>query len=97
MCTPSDAFSAIRAGADGLKIFPAEMVTPAVLKAFHAVLPKGLPILPTGSITPRLMPAFLEAGATGFGLGSVAYRRGDSPSIVKQKAHDIVAAFKELQ
>src|SRR4051794_2972529 len=76
--TPSEAFAAIEAGATALKLFPAEAAAPAVLKAQLAVLPKDVPILPVGGIKPDNMRPWLEAGATGFGLGGGLYTPGQS-------------------
>ena len=88
--TPTEAFAALAAGADAVKAFPAEMVTPPVLKAWAAVLPKGTAILPVGGITPETMGPYLKAGAAGFGLGSALYRPGDTAEAVRGKA----AAFR---
>lgn len=91
--TPSEAFEAIRAGATGLKLFPAEGATPAVLKGQRAVLPKDLPILIVGGINPGNMQPWLEAGADGFGLGSGLYKPGQSPEQVGEQAHAYVAGL----
>jgi 2-dehydro-3-deoxyphosphogalactonate aldolase len=88
--TPSEAFAALAAGADGVKAFPAEMIAPAVVKAWRAVLPKAAPILPVGGIAPETMAAYLEAGASGFGLGSALYKPGASAETTRAKA----AAFR---
>ena len=88
--TPSEAFAALAAGADAVKAFPAEMITPAVVKAWGAVLPKGTAILPVGGITPDNMAPYVKAGAAGFGLGSALYKPGDSAHAVREKA----AAFR---
>ena len=69
--TPSEAFGALEAGATGLKIFPAEMITPAVVKALRAVLPATVPVMPVGGVTPTNMGAYLAAGASGFGLSLI--------------------------
>lgn len=74
--TPSEAFAALAAGASGLKLFPAEAATPAVIKAQRAVLPKEVPLLVVGGITPTNMEPWRQAGADGFGLGSALYRVG---------------------
>jgi len=92
--TPSEAFAAIRAGATGLKLFPAEAATPAVLKAQLAVLPKDLPILAVGGITPNNMRPWLDAGATGFGLGGGLYKSGQSPAETLEKARAYVAGIR---
>jgi len=88
--TPSEAFAALAAGADAVKAFPAEMVTPSVVKAWAAVLPKSTAILPVGGITPDTMAPYVKAGAAGFGLGSALYKPGDSAHAVRDKA----AAFR---
>jgi 2-dehydro-3-deoxyphosphogalactonate aldolase len=92
--TPSEAFAAIRAGATALKLFPAEAATPAVLKAQLAVLPKDLPILAVGGITPDNMRPWLDAGATGFGLGGGLYKAGQSPAETLEKARAYVAGVR---
>jgi 2-dehydro-3-deoxyphosphogalactonate aldolase len=89
--TPTEAFAALAAGADGVKAFPAELILPAVVKAWRAVLPPSAPILPVGGITPDNMAAYVEAGAAGFGLGSALYKPGDAPTATRERA----AAFRE--
>ncbi|GHD57551.1 2-dehydro-3-deoxy-6-phosphogalactonate aldolase [Thalassobaculum fulvum] len=84
--TPTEAFSALDAGADALKLFPAEAAPPAVLKAMRAVLPPAVPVLPVGGIRPETMAGYWEAGAAGFGLGSALYKPGDAPATVRAKA-----------
>ena len=74
IATPTEAFAMIEAGADALKLFPAEGIPPSVLKAMKAVLPSTVPILPVGGITPEKMNDYLKAGAIGFGLGSALYK-----------------------
>jgi len=95
--TPTEAFAALGAGADALKAFPAEMITPAVVKAWRAVIPADVPILPVGGITPDAMAPYLAAGADGFGLGSALYRPGDSAARVKERAAAFVAAWRRLK
>ena len=92
--TPSEAFAALRAGATALKLFPAEAAGPAVLKAQLAVLPKGIPVLPVGGIQPDNMRPWLDAGASGFGLGSGLYKPGQSAAETLQKARAYVAGVK---
>lgn len=84
--TPTEAFAALDAGADALKLFPAEAAAPPVLKAMLAVLPAGVQVLPVGGIRPETMAAYWQAGAAGFGLGSALYKPGDAPVTVHQKA-----------
>ncbi|CAN7227937.1 MULTISPECIES: 2-dehydro-3-deoxy-6-phosphogalactonate aldolase [unclassified Variovorax] len=91
--TPTEAFGALAAGASGLKLFPAELASPAVVKALLAVLPKGTPLMPVGGITPGNMTAWREAGAAGFGIGSALYKPGKSAAAVREAALDFVAAF----
>src|SRR5919107_4526502 len=73
VATPTEAFAALKAGADAIKIFPAEAMPPQVVKAWRAVLPKDAIVLPVGGIKPDTMKAYVEAGADGFGLGSALF------------------------
>lgn len=91
--TASEAFAALAAGASGLKIFPAEMITPMVLKALRAVLPAETLVLPVGSISPLNMPAFRAAGANGFGIGSALFKPGMTPAQVAESAAGFQAAW----
>jgi 2-dehydro-3-deoxyphosphogalactonate aldolase len=93
--TPSEAFAALGAGAHALKLFPAEAVSPAVLKAQRAVLPREVPVLPVGGIVPDNLAPWLAAGADGFGLGSALYRAGLTPAEVSERARRFVAALQE--
>jgi 2-dehydro-3-deoxyphosphogalactonate aldolase len=92
--TPSEAFAALKAGATGLKLFPAEAATPAVLKAQRAVLPRETPVLVVGGITPDNMSPWREAGADGFGLGSALYKPGRTAAEVAAAAQAFTAAAK---
>ena len=92
--TPSEAFAAIRAGATALKLFPAEAASPAVLKAQLAVLPRRVTVLAVGGIKPDNMRPWLDAGATGFGLGGGLYQPGQSPEDTLAKARAYVAGLK---
>ena len=91
--TPSEAFTAINAGAHVLKLFPAEGATPAVLKAHKAVLPKDLPVLIVGGVQPDTMRPWLDAGAAGFGLGGGIYKPGQSPDDTLARARAYVAGL----
>jgi 2-dehydro-3-deoxyphosphogalactonate aldolase len=92
--TPSEAFAALRAGAHALKLFPAEGATPGLLKAHLAVLPSGIPLMPVGGIRPDNMRPWLDAGATGFGLGSGLYKPGQSAADTLGKARAYVAGLR---
>jgi len=91
--TASEAFAALRAGATGLKLFPAEMIPPAAVKALRAVLPRDTWLIPVGGIGIGNMDAYRAAGADGFGIGSSLYKPGMSASEVEQKALDFAAAW----
>ena len=88
--TPSEAFAAIRAGATALKLFPAEAGNPAMLKAQLAVIPKDVPILVVGGVKPNSMRPWLDAGASGFGLGGGLYKPGQSAAETLEKARAYV-------
>ncbi|MBC9209706.1 2-dehydro-3-deoxy-6-phosphogalactonate aldolase [Roseomonas aerophila] len=90
--TPTEAFSLLAAGADGLKLFPAEAASPGVLKAMLAVLPKGTPILPVGGIGATNMEPWKAAGAAGFGIASALFKPGDAPADVAERAKALRAA-----
>ena len=90
--TASEAFAALDAGATGLKLFPAEMASPAVVKALRAVLPPATVLLPVGGITPDNMRAYLDAGASGFGIGSALYKPGMAAGQVAENAVNFITA-----
>lgn len=96
VATPTEGFAALAAGADLLKLFPAEQITPGVVKAWRAVLPPEVPLVPVGGITPETMAAYVASGASGFGLGSALYRPGMSPAEVLESARRFVAASHHL-
>jgi 2-dehydro-3-deoxyphosphogalactonate aldolase len=97
VATPTEAFAALAAGADALKAFPAEMITPTIIKAWRAVLPPAIAIFPVGGIIPQTMAAFIAAGATGFGLGSALYKPGSRAHDVAAQAAAFVEAWKSLR
>ena len=94
--TPTEAFRMIEAGADAIKLFPAEANPPRVLKALRAILPKNVPVLPVGGITPGSMREYWEAGANGFGLGSALYKPGDAAAKVAEAAREFQLALKSV-
>lgn len=91
--TPSEAFAAIKAGANGLKLFPAEAASPPVIKAQRAVLPRDLPLIVVGGVQPDNMQPWIDAGADGFGLGSGLYKPGQSAAETNEKALAYVAGL----
>jgi 2-dehydro-3-deoxyphosphogalactonate aldolase len=97
VATPTEGFAALANGADALKLFPAELLTPTVLKAMRAVFPSATRFLPVGGITPDSMASYVAAGAAGFGLGGALYRRGDDAARVARNARDFVSAWKRLR
>ena len=92
VATPSEAFAALAAGADALKLFPAEQVGIGAMKAWLAVLPPGTALLPVGGITPDNMAPYLRAGAAGFGLGSALYSPGLPADEVGRRAQAFIQA-----
>lgn len=91
--TASEAFAALGAGANGLKLFPAEMIPPGAVKALRAVLPRESLLLPVGGIGAGNMAAYRAAGADGFGIGSSLYKPGMSAAEVERSALDFTAAW----
>ena len=94
VATPSEAFAALAAGADALKLFPAEMIPPVAVKAMRAVLPRETKLIIVGGVTPQTMRDYLAAGANGFGIGGSLYKPGDNAEAVERKAKEFVAAWR---
>ncbi|WP_404415839.1 2-dehydro-3-deoxy-6-phosphogalactonate aldolase [Brevundimonas vesicularis] len=95
--TPSEAFAALGAGADALKLFPAEVASPKGLKAVRAVLPAATRIYPVGGVDPDSMAAWRSAGASGFGIGSAVFKPGQSAEQVGHQAAAFVRAWRDAQ
>ena len=93
VATISEAFAALAAGAHALKLFPAEMLAPPVVKAWRAVLDPNTALLPVGGITPEGMEVYRAAGANGFGLGSALYKPGQDAATVAAQARAFIAAW----
>ncbi|MEM6304559.1 MAG: 2-dehydro-3-deoxy-6-phosphogalactonate aldolase [Pseudomonadota bacterium] len=93
--TPSEAFAALQAGADGLKLFPGNMAGPAGLSALRAVLPPGTRVYAVGGAGPENFAQWIAASAEGFGIGSALYKPGFSAQEVGERATKIIAAYKE--
>ena len=95
--TASEAFAAMEAGADAIKLFPAEaMTSPKVISALCAVVPKSMRICPVGGVTPDNMNSYIDAGAQGFGLGSALYKAGQSVEVTAKNAKAFVAGWKVI-
>jgi 2-dehydro-3-deoxyphosphogalactonate aldolase len=90
-----EAFAAVQAGAYGLKLFPAEMIAPGVLKAWRTVLPAGTLLLPVGGITMNNLDAYWQAGANGFGIGSALYQPGMTAASVAENAITFTAYWRK--
>ena len=93
VATPSEGFAALAAGADALKLFPTEMLGPAVLKAWRAVFPPGTAMLPVGGVGVANLAAFKAAGAAGAGIGSSLYAPGVTLDELGRRARALVAAW----
>ncbi|GHA10744.1 2-dehydro-3-deoxy-6-phosphogalactonate aldolase [Devosia pacifica] len=91
--SPSDAFEAIRSGANGLKFFPAEVLGPRGIKAMKAVLPPDMPVYAVGGAEPGNFAEYFAAGCTGFGLGSYLYKPGIDVDTIGERARAAVAAY----
>ncbi|WP_200879382.1 2-dehydro-3-deoxy-6-phosphogalactonate aldolase [Microvirga sp. BSC39] len=97
VATPTEAFAALKAGADGIKIFPAEAIPAAVVKAWRAVLPKDAIVVPVGGIKPDNMKPYVDAGANGFGLGSALFTPAMPVEEIGRNARDFAAAWQALR
>lgn len=95
--TPTECFSALNCGADGLKFFPASLLGEANLIALKAVLPDKIPLYMVGGVGPENFSSWFNAGATGFGIGSGIYKAGDTSQTVALKAKQIVQSYDEAK
>ena len=96
VATPTEAFRAIALGAHGLKLFPAEMISPAVVKSMRAVLPSHIRLIPVGGIGSHNMADYRKSGASGFGIGSALFAPGKSASAVGESAAAFVQAWQTV-
>jgi len=94
--TPSEALTALKAGATGLKLFPGDMAGPNGLKAMRAILPIGTKVYAVGGTAPDNFSQWVEASANGFGLGTAIYKPGDTAETVTIKAQAIVKAYDSI-
>ena len=92
--TASECFTAIDAGADALKLFPAAQIGVMGLRALKAVLPPDMPVLAVGGVDEAQFEGWLAAGAAGFGLGGELYRAGMTASEIARRAKEIVLAYQ---
>lgn len=97
VATPGEAFAALESGASGLKLFPAEILSPLVVKSWRAILPAEIPMIPVGSITPDKLAPYLNAGANGFGLGSALFQPTLSAVEVSRRAEQFVSTWLALE
>lgn len=93
--TATEAFNAIEAGAQALKIFPSSAFGPDYIKALKAVLPSDIPVFAVGGVTPDNLAQWLKAGCIGAGLGSDLYRAGQPLSRTAEQAQAFVKAYRE--
>lgn len=96
VATPTEAFRALEAGAQGLKLFPAEIITPAAVKAIRSILPVDTPLFPVGGIQPHNMAAYVAAGATGFGIGGQLYQPRIEEAALRRSAEAFMSARRNL-
>ena len=96
VATPTEAFLALEHGASSLKLFPAELVTPSIVKAFRAVLPNDIDLIPVGSITTKNMAPYQAAGANGFGIGSALYKPGKLKTEIRTSAREFVTVCRKI-
>jgi 2-dehydro-3-deoxyphosphogalactonate aldolase len=97
VATPTEAFASLKAGADAIKIFPAEAIPPQIVKAWRAVLPKHAIVLPVGGIKPETMASYMVAGADGFGLGSALFTPAMAIDEIGQNARRFAQAWHALR
>jgi 2-dehydro-3-deoxyphosphogalactonate aldolase len=90
VATPTEGFQALAAGADALKLFPAEMLGPPVVKAWRAVFPKAVPLFAVGGVSEHNLGDFKAAGAAGVGTGSSLYAPGTVPELITPRARALV-------
>ncbi|WP_036139274.1 2-dehydro-3-deoxy-6-phosphogalactonate aldolase [Luteibacter sp. 9135] len=94
--TPTEAFAALAAGAQSLKLFPSSILGPSYIKGIRAVLPPDVPLLAVGGVTPENLGQFLDAGCIGAGLGSDLYKPGQPVSRTRERAAAFVTAYRSV-
>ena len=93
-CTPTEILGALAAGADAVKLFPAEMISPVTVSAIRAVLPLDFPLFAVGGIHAENIPDYIQHGINGFGIGSTLYKRGKSLSEIRQGVSSVISAYR---
>lgn len=96
VATPTEGFQALAAGAHGLKLFPAEMIPPAAVKAIRSIMPVDTPLFPVGGIQPHNMAAYVAAGASGFGIGGSLYQPRIDEMALRRAAESFMNARRNL-
>ena len=96
VATPTEAFRAIALGAHGLKLFPAEMISPSVVKSMRAVLPGHVRLIPVGGIGAHNMADYRQCGASGFGIGSALFAPGKTVQAIGESAAAFVRAWHDV-
>lgn len=94
--TPTECFSALEAGANGLKLFPADVLGASGVKAIRAVLPAETQLFAVGGVGADNLKAWRSAGILGFGIGSSLYKPGVSLEDLSQRAQELVNAYDAL-
>lgn len=97
VATPSEGFAALTAGADALKLFPAEAIPPKIVNAWRAVFPADCKLLAVGGISAANIGDYMAAGTSGFGIGSTIYAPGRSLADIKTAAEDLVEAHAKAK
>ena len=95
--TPSEVFTSLEAGANGVKVFPAEMLSPTIIKSWRSVIPTSSIILPVGGISTDNMRDYWQAGANGFGIGGSLFQPGKSIEAISASAQEFVLAVNQLR
>lgn len=93
-CTPTEILNAIAAGADAVKLFPSELISPAAVGAIRAVLPSSFPLFAVGGIHAENMPGYAANGVAGFGIGSALYRKGKPSAQISRDARLLASACR---
>ncbi|MBE2895922.1 2-dehydro-3-deoxy-6-phosphogalactonate aldolase [Pasteurellaceae bacterium HPA106] len=91
--TPSEGFTALKYGADGLKLFPSEMISPFVIKAWKSVFPKNTKLIPVGGVNAENSKAFMQSGACALGIGGNIFKAGDTLDEIQTKTQRLIESL----